>query len=50
MSVRCLADHQKVVFHFQNLSIFLAHAPVVVRQQDGDVFQDRCYVADIELH
>ena len=41
------ADHVKIVFKFQNLFEFLAHDPVVIRQQDGDSFHEYCYVRNV---
>jgi len=41
------ADHVKIVFKFQNLFEFLAHDPVVIRQQDGDSFHGYCYVRNV---
>ena len=47
MAVFRFADHFKIVFEFQYLSKFLAHDPVVVRQQDSDSFHGYCYATNI---
>jgi hypothetical protein len=49
MAVFRFADHFNIGFEFQNLSEFFAHNPIVVSQQDSDLFHGCCLATNIFL-